>query len=36
MPTQSRRVILPSSGFSSSTVIVFGSKVMPQIGQLPG
>src|SRR5208337_4860042 len=33
---QNRRVMSRSSGFASSTVTVRGSRVMPQIGQLPG
>ena len=35
-PTQKRRVILRSSGFSSSTVTVSGSSAMPHLGQGPG
>src|ERR1700687_1295190 len=33
---QKRRVMSRSSGLSSSTVIVRGSRAMPHIGQLPG
>ena len=33
---QNRRVMSRSSGLSSSTVTVRGSRAMPQIGQLPG
>ena len=36
MPIQSRFVILANSGSACSTVIVVGSRVMPQMGQFPG
>ena len=36
-PTQSRRVMFSSSGFAcSASVMVRGSRAMPQIGQAPG
>lgn len=36
MPTQSRSVILRSSGLACSTVAVIGSRAIPQMGQFPG